>query len=68
MPLNLATARVTSDPLVRSGQPTIRGTRITVRDILSWLDGGMTESAILIDFPELGPEDIEAALQVATRF
>jgi uncharacterized protein (DUF433 family) len=58
---------VTADPQVRSGQPIIRGTRITVWDILSWLGGGLTESSILADYPELSPEDIKAALQFAAR-
>jgi uncharacterized protein (DUF433 family) len=50
---------------VRSGQPIIRGTRITVWDILGWLSGGLSESEILNDYPELKSEDIKAALQFA---
>lgn len=38
---------------MRSGKPCIRGMRITVQDILEYLAGGMTESEILSDFPEL---------------
>lgn len=59
--------RVTENPEVRSGQPIIRGTRITVGDILDWLRGGATESAILADYPELTAEDIKAAQQFAFR-
>ena len=56
---------MTANPQVRSGQPIIRGTRITVWDILGWLAGGLTESAILQDYPELTADDIKAALQFA---
>ncbi len=63
---DLASTRVIADPQVRSGQRVIRGTRITVWDILTWLGGGLTESAILADYPELSTEDIRAALQFAS--
>jgi uncharacterized protein (DUF433 family) len=65
MSTDLVSARVTADPHVRSGQPTIRGTRITVWDILGWLGGGLTEAKILDDYPELSGDDIKAALQYA---
>lgn len=45
--------RITITPGVRGGKPCIRGTRITVYDILEYLAGGMTESQILADFPGL---------------
>lgn len=56
---------VTVTPGVRSGKPCIRGTRITVTDILEYLAGGMTEAQILADFPDLQPEHIRAALAFA---
>ena len=65
MPVDLVATRVTVNPGVRSGQPILRGTRITVWDILGWLGGGMSESEILSDYPELTSEDIKAALQFA---
>lgn len=65
MSVDLVSTRVTENPEVRSGQPIIRGTRITVWDILGWLGGGVPESGILNDYPELTPEDIQAALQFA---
>ncbi len=65
MSADLASTRVPENPQVRSGQPIIRGTRITVWDILGWLGGGVPESGILNDFPELTAEDIQAALQFA---
>lgn len=49
----------------RSGQPCIRGMRITVRDVLEYLAGGMSIDEILQDFPELTIEDIRACLAYA---
>ncbi|MGI0061910.1 MAG: DUF433 domain-containing protein [Nitrosotalea sp.] len=49
----------------RGGQPTIRGLRITVYDILKWLASGMNIEEITKDFPELTANDIKAALQFA---
>jgi uncharacterized protein (DUF433 family) len=47
-------------PGVRSGKPFVKGTRITVSDVLEYLAGGMDEQAILADFPELRREHIRA--------
>jgi uncharacterized protein (DUF433 family) len=55
-----ATARITIDPANRSGQPCIRNLRITVKDILEYLAGGMTEQEILEQFPELEHADFAA--------
>lgn len=49
----------------RGGQPTIRGLRITVADVLSYLAAGMSEDQILADFPDLRRADIRAALAYA---
>ena len=57
--------RISIIPGVRSGKPCIKGTRITVYDILEYLAGGMTEDQILADFPSLTREDIRAALAFA---
>jgi uncharacterized protein (DUF433 family) len=57
--------RIRVDPAVRSGKPTIRGTRITVYDILEYLASGMSQEEILADFPDLTAEDIRAALLFA---
>lgn len=59
--------RITLDPEVRSGKPVIRGTRITVTDILEYLAGGMSEAEILEDFPDLQADDIRAALTFAAE-
>ena len=57
--------RISVDPDVRSGKPCIKGTRITVYDVLEYLAGGMSESEILADFPDLKAEDIRACLAFA---
>ena len=57
--------RITVNPGVRSGKPCIKGTRITVYDVLEYLAGGMTEAQLLSDFPDLALEDIRASLAFA---
>jgi uncharacterized protein (DUF433 family) len=47
--------------------PGIRGTRITVSDILEYLAGGMSQDEILADFPDLAPDDVRAALAFAAE-
>jgi uncharacterized protein (DUF433 family) len=59
------TDRISINPEVRGGKPCIRGTRITVYDILEYLAGGMSEAEILADFPSLQKEDIRATLEFA---
>jgi uncharacterized protein (DUF433 family) len=56
---------ITIEPGKRGGKPCIRGMRITVYDVLSYLAAGMTEQAILEDFPYLTAEDIRACLSYA---
>lgn len=56
---------ITIEPGKRGGQPTIRGMRITVYDVLSYLASGMTEAEILDEFPELTRTDILACLSYA---
>lgn len=59
---------ITLEPGKRSGKPCIRGLRITVYDVLSYLASGMTTEEILEDFPSLTKEDILACLSyVADR-
>jgi uncharacterized protein (DUF433 family) len=57
--------RIVIDPEVRFGKPCVRGTRITVGDVLSYLASGMSEDEVLADFPELAREDIRACLAFA---
>ncbi len=56
---------ITIEPGKRGGKPCIRGMRITVGDILSWLGAGRTVEDIIDDFPELTRDDIQAALLFA---
>ena len=56
---------ITIEPGKRSGKPCIRGTRMTVTDVLEYLAGGMTKEEILADFPDLTAEDIQACLAFA---
>lgn len=57
--------RIFVDPEVRSGKPCIKGTRVTVYDVLEYLAGGMNEEKILSDFPNLTQDDIRACLAFA---
>ena len=57
--------RISVSPGVRSGKPCVKGTRITVYDVLEYLAGGMSENQILADFPDLTREDIRACLAFA---
>jgi uncharacterized protein (DUF433 family) len=61
------TPRVVIEPGKRSGQPCIRGLRITVWDVSNWLAGGMTEQEILDDYPELEREDFRAVYVCAAK-
>ena len=56
---------ITVTPGVRSGKPCVRGTRITVQDVLEYLAAGMTEAQISADFPSLTSESIRAVLAFA---
>jgi uncharacterized protein (DUF433 family) len=59
------TDRITINPAVCSGKPTIRGMRIRVIDVLEMLRDGMSEADILEEFPELEIADIRASLDFA---
>jgi uncharacterized protein (DUF433 family) len=63
--MNDYTHIITLEPGKRSGKPCIRGLRITVYDILSYLAAGMTVDEILNDFPNLTRDDIFASLSYA---
>ena len=57
--------RITVDPEICLGQPTIRGMRITVSVILMQIASGMTTKEILKAYPELEEEDVAQALRYA---
>jgi len=60
-------ARITIEPGKRGGRPCIRGMRMTVYDVLSYLAAGMTVAEILDDFPYLTAEDLQACLAFAAE-
>src|SRR5436189_5652578 len=59
--------RIVIDPEIRFAKPCVRGTRITVGDVLSYLASGMREDEILADFPQLTRDDIRACLAFAAE-
>jgi uncharacterized protein (DUF433 family) len=58
---------ITIDQRVRFGKPCIKGTRITVGDILQWLSEGIPVPEILEDYPSLKEIHIRVALAFAAR-
>jgi uncharacterized protein (DUF433 family) len=58
---------ISIDPEIRFGKPCIKGTRITIADILQWLASGMSHEQILEDYPLLKEEHILAALAFAAN-
>ncbi len=59
--------RVSVDPEICGGKPTIRGTRIMVKNILGMVAGGYSIERILEAYPELAREDVVGALDYASR-
>ncbi len=59
-------ARITIDPDICNGKPTIRGKRITVETVLDFLSSGESREEILRQYPSLQALDIEACLAFAT--
>jgi len=59
--------RITIDPSVRFGKPCVRGTRLTVGDVLGTLASGCSEAELLVDFPQLTHEDVLACLAFAAE-
>jgi uncharacterized protein (DUF433 family) len=59
--------RITLNPRVLVGKPTIRGLRISVEQILQALAHGVPVENLLQDYPELEPEDIPACLAYAAE-
>lgn len=59
--------RITLNPEICHGKPTIRNKRYTVDLILDLLTSGMSDSEILVDYPALEKDDIIACLAYATK-
>lgn len=60
-------SRITVQPAVFGGKPTIRGMRIAVEHVLGMLAAGDTAETILAEYPDLTAEDIQACLVFAHR-
>ncbi len=57
--------RIIRDGAICGGEPVFKGTRVTLRTVLASLAGGDSAEEILIDFPSLKAEDIQAAIAFA---
>ena len=53
-------SRITIDSNIMLGKPTIRGLRITVEQLLKSLSGGISQSELLEEYPELEQKDFQA--------
>ena len=53
-------SRITMNPKIMVGKPTIKGLRITVEQLLKALANGLTENELITDYPELEKEDFKA--------
>ena len=60
-------SRITTIPAQRSGQPCIRGLRITVWDVLDMLASGMSEEEIIVEYPYLEKADFPAVYAYASQ-
>lgn len=60
-------SRITVNPRVLVGKPTIRGLRITVEHILRALSGGVSQEELLAEYPELEREDFQAVYAYVTE-
>ncbi len=56
---------ISIDPNIRFRRPCIKGTRISVSDVLGWMASGMSMEEFLADFPELSPDQLKACLAFA---
>ena len=65
--MNDTLKRITVDPAICHGKPTVRGLRYPVSMVLELLAGNMTPEEILADYPDLEREDISACLAFAAR-
>jgi len=65
--MDLLNKYIEIDSKKRFGKPIIKGTRISVYDVLSWLSNGMSRKEIILDYPELTMEQINACLAFAAE-
>ena len=65
--MSVLTDRITVSPEQCGGRPCVRGLRIRVTDVLDLLAEGLSPNEVLIELPDLEPEDITACLRLASR-
>jgi uncharacterized protein (DUF433 family) len=61
-------ARIETDPAIMTGKPVIRGTRVTVEQIVRECARGLTAAEIAAQYPRVTPEDVFAALAYAADY
>lgn len=61
-------ARISIDQTVMGGKPVIKGTRVTVEQIVRECARGLTVKEIVDQYPRLAPEDVSAALRFAADY
>ena len=59
--------RIVVNPKIMGGKPTVKGTRITVEQVLKMLAQGLTTKEILKDYPHLSKDDVAAVLLYAAK-
>ena len=62
-----AFTRISIDPNIRFGKPCVKGTRITVGEVLGHLSTGMTEAELIAEFPQLVHDDVLECLAFAAE-
>ena len=60
-------SRITIDPEICHGKPTIRGLRYPVESILEYLAAGDSFEELLAEFPDLEREDLQACIEFAAQ-
>jgi uncharacterized protein (DUF433 family) len=59
--------RITINPAVLQGKPTVRGLRISVEHIFRAMSSGVPNEELLADYPDLEPDDLLACYEYATE-
>jgi uncharacterized protein (DUF433 family) len=59
--------RISVDPEIRFGKPCVKGTRLTVGEVLGYLASGATEAELLAEYPQLTHEDVLECLAFAAE-
>lgn len=65
--MNPLLSRIVIDPDICHGKPVVRGLRYPVESMLDYLAGGDTFEELLVEFPDLEREDLQACLAFAAE-